>query len=124
MATLIGGFTPGYLEVNNQIIGTVDADNIFGDPYTEGNFEGLTEPGGVLSSGRGGNDHLDGAGGSDTIVGDAGQINGTGRGGNDIIDGGDGDEGFLMIDLTGFAGITGFGSLSPDQRRPRSAPTR
>ena len=33
MANLIGGIPP-YRGINNHIIGTVDADVIFGDPYT------------------------------------------------------------------------------------------
>ena len=91
MANLIGGVAP-YLGTNNVIVGTADADNIFGDPYTTGNFEGLPEIGGVLSSGHGGNDVLVGADGGDNIVGDAGQMAGTAVGGNDVIDGGAGDD--------------------------------
>ncbi len=91
MADLIGGVAP-YLGTNNLIVGTADTDNIFGDPYTTGNYEGLPEIGGVLSSGRGGNDRLEGLGGGDIIVGDAGLMDGTATGGNDFIDGGDGDD--------------------------------
>ena len=97
MADLIGGIAP-YLGRNNLIFGTGDADNIYGDPYTEGNFEGLPPNAGILSSGKGGSDLLFGFGGGDTIVGDAGLISGTGRGGNDLILGGDGDDPFLIGD--------------------------
>ena len=85
MATLIG--TTG----NDRIVGTADADIIFGDPYTTGNDFGI-EDGGVLSSGRGGNDRIDGLGGGlQWIYGDTWQMEGTARGGNDYIEGGDGD---------------------------------
>ncbi len=39
MAELIGGIAP-FPGKNNLIFGTADSDIIFGDPYTEGNFEG------------------------------------------------------------------------------------
>src|SRR5262245_7937519 len=100
MADIIGGITPPFLGTNNLITGTTDSDNIFGDPYLTDNFEGLSDPNdlGILSSGRGGNDTLDGAGGADIIVGDAGRIEGDARGGNDIIFGGDGDDFYLVGD--------------------------
>ncbi len=44
---------------------------------------------------------LDGAGGNDTIVGDAGQMKGTAVGGNDVIIGGAGDDPYLIGDLDG-----------------------
>jgi Ca2+-binding RTX toxin-like protein len=97
MANLIGGVAP-HLGVNNLIVGTADADNIFGDPYTTGNFEGVPEIGGVLSSGHGGNDVLTGADGGDTINGDAGLMAGAAKGGNDIINGGVGDDPYLVGD--------------------------
>lgn len=96
MTILIGGFTPPHLSKNNHIIGSDEHDIIFGDPFTEGNIDNLPpppdSPGGVLSSGRGGNDWLEGLADRDFINGDAGLIAETGRGGNDRIEGGDGDD--------------------------------
>ena len=86
MAPLIG--TKG----NDHIIGLLGEDNIiFGDPYTEGNFEGFPSNGQVLDAGRGGNDDLEGRGdGVNVIIGDAGLMSGTASGGNDQIFGGAG----------------------------------
>src|SRR5262245_38421169 len=89
MADIIGGIPP-HLGKNNIISGTPDPDIIFGDPFTEGNLEGLPPNAGILSSGMGGDDRLDGLDGNDTVIGDAGLIAGTGRGGNDRMFGGAG----------------------------------
>jgi hypothetical protein len=70
MANLIGGIKP-YPGANNHIVGTDDGDFIYGDPYTTGNWFGVPQIGGALSSGRGGNDHLDGGAGNDHLFGDA-----------------------------------------------------
>ncbi|HEV7372780.1 hypothetical protein [Arenibaculum sp.] len=92
MAVVIGGIPP-HRGADNHLVGTGLPDVIFGDPYTTGNDLGVPEVGGILSSGRGGNDRLEGlASGSgldsDFLYGDAWEIAGKGRGGNDRIDGG------------------------------------
>jgi Ca2+-binding RTX toxin-like protein len=109
MANLIGGIEP-YLGKNNQIAGTDDGDIVFGDPHTGTtlnrsllDFRGVPEVGGVLSSGKGGNDHLDGGMGDDILFGDAWEVGGSARGGNDHLDGGNGldhlyGEGWYMRD--------------------------
>jgi Ca2+-binding RTX toxin-like protein len=96
MAVIIGG-TEDFPGKNNCLGGTGGDDFVFGDPYTtgaytfvdseEGDFEIDIEPqiGGALSSGRGGNDRIDGRGGLDQIYGDAWEITGTAKGGNDRL---------------------------------------
>ena len=63
---------------NDDLLGTVSADLIFGD--TDG----------TLTSGRGGNDQIDGGGneggGTEWVYGDADVLSGTARGGNDRIE--------------------------------------
>src|SRR3954471_9145438 len=76
---------------------TNERDIIVGDPYTAGNLDVAVPNGEVLSSGRGGNDRLDGGEGDDSLFGDAGVITATGRGGNDYLDGGTGRD-FLCGD--------------------------
>ena len=80
MANFIGG-TAANPRSNDSISGTAGDDVIFGDRFTTGNFSGLPELGGVLSSGQAGNDRLYGKGGNDVVNGDAAQIAGSGRGG-------------------------------------------
>lgn len=86
----VGGVHP-YSGINNIIIGTKFIDYIFGDPYTTGSPYGQ-QTGGALSSGRGGNDRLEGVGGDDTIYGDAYFMDTVGIGGNDRLGGGAGDD--------------------------------
>ncbi|HEX2527166.1 MAG TPA: calcium-binding protein [Geminicoccus sp.] len=95
MAVIIGG-TEEFPGKNNRLVGTEDEDFIFGDPYTTGAgfFDEESNPidipqiGGALSSGRGGNDWIEGRGGFDEIYGDAWEIRGTAEGGNDYLKGG------------------------------------
>lgn len=75
---------------DDLLIDTDDGNIIFGDPYTEGNFHGFPGNGAILSSGRGGNDYIDGRDGVDYIVGDAAIIEGHAVGGDDYILGGNG----------------------------------
>ena len=77
---------------SDVIFGLLEDDTIFGDPFTEGNFNGFPGNGAILSSGRGGNDRIDGGDGTDYVIGDAAVITGTGRGGNDHLIGGPGGE--------------------------------
>ena len=50
---------------SDVILGLFEDDTIFGDPYTEGNFNGFPGNGAILLSGRGGNDRIDGGDGTD-----------------------------------------------------------
>src|SRR4051794_19071590 len=88
MVNLIGG-TGTFPRASKIISGTPGADNNFGDPNTTGNVLGVTEIGGALSTGKGGDDRLSGLAGADVIFGDAWQITGLGIGGSDRLDGGD-----------------------------------
>src|SRR4051795_12878029 len=110
MADLIGGIEP-YPGNNNHIIGTNERDIIVGDPYTAGNLDVAVPNGEVLSSGRGGNDRLDGGEGDDSLFGDAGVITATGRGGNDYLDGGTGRD-FLSGDALEIAAATTASSVA------------
>ena len=98
MAILIGGIDP-LLGRNNHIVGLAEDDIIFGDPFLQGTFQPVPDPnlGGVLSAGKGGNDHIDAGGGGDYVVGDAGAMAGTARGGSDHLVGGEGRD-FLIGD--------------------------
>jgi serralysin len=91
MTNLIGGNAP-YRGLHNLIIGTADADFIFGDPFTTGNTLGVPQIGGPLAAGRGGNDRLIGLDGDDRLFGDAWEISGEGRGGKDWLGAGQGDD--------------------------------
>ncbi len=55
MAIIIGG-TDDFPGKNNKLTGTVNPDVIFGDRFTKGNFLGVPEIGGDLSSGTSGPD--------------------------------------------------------------------
>lgn len=105
MAVLIGG-RPPLFGIDNSIQGTPARDVVFGDPFTTGNPEGVLAVGGVLDTGRGGDDRLDGRAGDDFVFGDAAQMAGTGRGGDDLVRGGAGDDflgGDADLSLTGRA---------------------
>ena len=105
MANFIGGIPP-LPGLDNTIVGTADADVIFGDPFTTGAgrfFPGFPEVGGALTAGRGGDDLIQGLAGDDAAFGDAFEMAGTGQGGNDRLDGG-GRPSFPEAAATGFLG--------------------
>src|SRR5690242_3444767 len=91
MANLIGGIPP-FPGANNNIVGTDNPDNIFGDPFTQGNPFGITAADAVLSAGVGGSDVLAGAEDGDQLIGDAWIMTGSAHGGADRLDGGGGGD--------------------------------
>lgn len=88
----IAGRTGPLFGDDERILGTVAADQVIGDPYTDDNGLDIPGNGRTLAIGRGGHDWIQTFAGDDTILGDAARIAGTGRGGDDLIDAGAGDD--------------------------------
>ena len=91
MVTKIGGTSanPGF---NNTLLGTVESDILFGDPFTANNDFNTATASSVLASGRGCADTISGYGGEDQLFGDAWSIDGRGIGGKDLLYGGVGGD--------------------------------
>ena len=67
-----GAASTNVLTLADFAIGNLDAGDFLIYPYTEWNLSGIDPNGGEsLSSGRGGNDRLEGREGEDLIIGDA-----------------------------------------------------
>ena len=89
MSNLIGG-QPPFFGANNNIAGTFNPDNIFGESFMTGNTLGVLEVGGALTSQTAGSDESDGRADRDVIYGDAWEIAVSGVGGADRLVGGGG----------------------------------